>query len=614
MSGRCTRLCSWSTFSASEGTAPGFSGEAPRHRCRTPCLSRVIARGTVLSSITAPLHDEHDKDHKDRLTVDQLVAEGDQLVDGGPEVTHVIREAPTFAELGVVDSIVAALTEVGISRAFPIQEMAIPAALPGADMIGQAKTGTGKTLAFGIPLLQRITLGGTAPQALVVVPTRELAIQVADDLIVTGRKLGSKTVCLYGGRSYEPQVETLRRGVDVVVGTPGRLLDLQRQRYLDLSQVKVLVLDEADRMLDMGFLPDVEKLVSCTPDSRQTMLFSATLSAQVVALARRWQHDPVHIRANSTDVDEHTVDAIAQYVYRVYHLDKPELLARLLQAEGRGPTIVFCRTKRQAQRVCDDMAERGFAAGAVHGDLAQGAREQAMRAFRNGKVDLLVATDVAARGLDIDGVTHVVNYSCPEDEHTYLHRIGRTGRAGADGVSVTFVDMEDSARWQMIDRALHLGAPTPEETFSTSWWYFEDLQIPETVTGMLPRASRTRAGLGAETVEDLNPDKPGSRSKKQRSGDSGARHTSSDRGNAGGGKAGAGGGRAGTAGAKPLARTRTPRAVVAVEAPVPADQASNAEAADESGSSSVTRRPRSRRRTRAGQDLTSDAGVGATTG
>jgi len=420
---------------------------------------------------------------------------------------------PSFADFDVRPEIVAALAASGITHPFPIQAMTLPVALSGHDIIGQAKTGTGKTLGFGVPLLHRVVAPGEPgydelpapgkPQALVVVPTRELAVQVAGDLQTASSQRSVRIVQLYGGRAYEPQVDALKNGVEVVVGTPGRMIDLLNQGYLDLSRVRCVVLDEADEMLDLGFLPDVEKLLSRTPASRHTMLFSATMPGAVVAMARRYMTQPTHIRANDPDDGGQTVKNIKQVVYRAHALDKVEVLARLLQAEGRGLTIVFARTKRTAAKVADDLIERGFAAGAIHGDLGQGAREQALRAFRNGKVDVLVATDVAARGIDVDDVTHVVNYQCPEDEKTYLHRTGRTGRAGHKGTAVTFVDWDDVPRWGLINKALDLGIPEPVETYSSSPHLYTDLGIPEGTKGRLPRSARTRAGLDAEVLEDL---------------------------------------------------------------------------------------------------------------
>jgi superfamily II DNA/RNA helicase len=412
---------------------------------------------------------------------------------------------PTFRELEVAEPICAALEAAGITTAFPIQALALPIALEGHDLIGQARTGTGKTLAFGIPILQRLdeTTGRqrSAPRALVVVPTRELAIQVADDLRIASSRLGTSVVTVYGGRAYEPQIEALGTA-DLVVGTPGRLLDLVRQRHLDLSQVHGLVLDEADKMLDLGFLPDVEKILKLTPAQRQTLLFSATMPGEVVTLARRHLRRPTHVRAEHHD-EPALVPSTEQHVFRAHQMDKIEVLARVLQAEGRGLTIVFCRTKRACDQVASALTARGFAAAAVHGDLGQGQRERAMRAFRSGKVDVLVATDVAARGLDVDDVTHVVNYECPEDDKAYLHRTGRTGRAGRDGVAVTFVDWRDLQRWKLIDDTLGLGHPEPAETYSTSEHLYSALRIPRDATGTLPAAMRERLGLDAEDLEDI---------------------------------------------------------------------------------------------------------------
>ncbi|WP_432525037.1 DEAD/DEAH box helicase [Kineococcus sp. SYSU DK006] len=445
-------------------------------------------------------------------TTTETAAAADAAVDTAAEAPAAPRVG-TFAEHGVEPRIAEALAGAGITHPFPIQAMTLPVALSGHDIIGQAKTGTGKTLGFGVPLLQRTAVPGESaydalpapgkPQALVVVPTRELAVQVAQDLTTASRIRKARILTVYGGRAYEPQIDALTKGVDVVVGTPGRLLDLAQQRHLDLSHVKCVVLDEADEMLDLGFLPDVERLMAQTAPGRQTMLFSATMPGAVVALARSYMRQPTHIRAIDPSDDGATVAAITQFAYRTHAMDKVEVLARLLQAEGRGLTIVFSRTKRTAASVAEQLTERGFAAASIHGDLGQGAREQALRAFRTGKVDVLVATDVAARGIDVEDVTHVVNYQCPEDEKTYLHRIGRTGRAGNTGVAVTFVDWDELPRWSLIDKALGLGFGEPEETYSTSPKLFEDLGIPAGTTGRLPRAHRTRAGLQAEEVEDL---------------------------------------------------------------------------------------------------------------
>ncbi|WP_306333070.1 DEAD/DEAH box helicase [Streptomyces sp. KL118A] len=407
--------------------------------------------------------------------------------------------------------------------------MTLPVALSGTDVIGQAKTGTGKTLGFGLPILERVTVPADveagrakpeqlteAPQALVVVPTRELCQQVTNDLLTAGKARNVRVLAIYGGRAYEPQVEALKKGVDVVVGTPGRLLDLAGQRKLDLKHVKCLVLDEADEMLDLGFLPDVEKIINMLPAKRQTMLFSATMPGAVIGLARRYMSQPTHIRATAPDDEGQTVANTKQFVYRAHNMDKPEMVSRILQADGRGLAMIFCRTKRTAADIAEQLERRGFASGAVHGDLGQGAREQALRAFRNGKVDVLVCTDVAARGIDVGGVTHVINYQSPEDEKTYLHRIGRTGRAGAKGIAITLVDWDDIPRWQLINKALDLGFNDPVETYSSSPHLYEDLDIPAGTKGVLPRSERTRAGLGAEEVEDLG--ETGGRGRGGRSG------------------------------------------------------------------------------------------------
>ncbi|MET8659697.1 DEAD/DEAH box helicase [Streptomyces griseus] len=472
--------------------------------------------------------------------------------------------------------------------------MTLPVALSGSDVIGQAKTGTGKTLGFGLPLLERVTVPADveagrakpeqltdAPQALVVVPTRELCTQVTNDLLTAGKVRNVRVLAIYGGRAYEPQVEALKKGVDVIVGTPGRLLDLAGQRKLDLSHIRGLVLDEADEMLDLGFLPDVERIITMLPAKRQTMLFSATMPGAVISLARRYMSQPTHINATSPDDEGTTVKNTVQHVYRAHNMDKPEMLARILQAEGRGLAMIFCRTKRTAADIAEQLEKRGFASGAVHGDLGQGAREQALRAFRNGKVDVLVCTDVAARGIDVEGVTHVVNYQSPEDEKTYLHRIGRTGRAGAKGTAITLVDWDDIPRWQLINKALDLKFPDPPETYSTSPHLFEELGIPAGTKGVLPRAERTRAGLRAEEVEDL--------------GETGGR----------GRKAAA----AAPAREEREPRTRTPRqrrrtrggaaaAEGSATVPAPAKEAAPVAPAGEAASDDAPRTPRRRRRTR----------------
>ena len=400
----------------------------------------------------------------------------------------------TFEDLGVCPEIVQALERVGITNPFPIQALSIPIAIQGTDMIGQARTGTGKTLAFGISLLQRITVptdpgfdrlpAPGRPQALVMCPTRELALQVARDLEIASAVRQARVLTVYGGVGYEPQLNALDEGVEVVVGTPGRLLDLAQRRALDLAQVQVLVLDEADEMLDLGFLPDVERLIAMTPASRQTLLFSATMPAAIVALARTHLSHPVNIRAEAHDAST-TVPDTTQFVYQAHDLDKPEIVAKLLQAPGANRVMIFCRTKRTVQRLTDELVDRGFPATCIHGDLTQVAREKALKKFRDGKAQVIVATDVAARGIDVAHVSHVVNYECPDDEKTYVHRIGRTGRAGNSGVAVTLVDWPDVTRWKVINRILELPFTELPESYSTSPHLLSDLQIPEGTKGRI---------------------------------------------------------------------------------------------------------------------------------
>ena len=400
-----------------------------------------------------------------------------------------------------------ALDRVDITEPFPIQEMTLPIALMGTDLIGQARTGTGKTLGFGIPLLQRIVAPNDPdfaelaapgkPQALVVTPTRELTLQVAGDLRTAATVRNVRVLTIYGGVAYEPQLDMLKTGVDVVVGTPGRLLDLADRRALDLSHVKVLVLDEADEMLDLGFLPDVERILRKTPELRQTMLFSATMPSAVIALARTHMRHPLNIRAESHE-DTQLVPTTAQFVYRAHDLDKPEVIARVLQADDRGRVMIFCKTKRECSRLAEDLVDRGFKTAAIHGDLNQQARERALTRFRGDRIDVLVATDVAARGIDVEGVTHVINYTCPEDEKTYLHRIGRTGRAGASGIAVTFVDWQDLTRWKVISKILELPFEEPQEIYSTSPELYHDLGIPTEAKGRIGSAKPARAAKPAK--------------------------------------------------------------------------------------------------------------------
>ncbi|GLP76972.1 DEAD/DEAH box helicase [Mycobacterium antarcticum] len=445
-------------------------------------------------------------------TTDSLTPDIDVIVEA-PEAAPLTT---TFAELGVREEIVRALAEGGIEHTFAIQELTLPLALTGNDLIGQARTGMGKTFAFGVPLLHRIVTDETRPltgipRALIVVPTRELCLQVYDDLAnaakyleVGDRKLSVTSI--YGGRPYEAQIEALEKGVDVVVGTPGRLLDLAQQGRLQLGGLSVLVLDEADEMLDLGFLPDIERILKQIPTDRQAMLFSATMPDPIITLARTFMNQPTHIRAEAPH-SAATHENTKQHAFRAHALDKVEMVARILQADGRGATMIFTRTKRTAQKVADELVERGFKVGAVHGDLGQAAREKALKGFRNGDVDVLVATDVAARGIDIDDITHVINYQIPEDEQAYVHRIGRTGRAGKTGIAVTLVDWDELPRWTMIDKALGLANPDPVETYSNSPHLHAELNIPTDATGSIGKATRSTESRDRPKRESREGDK-----------------------------------------------------------------------------------------------------------
>ena len=495
----------------------------------------------------------------------------------------------TFAELNIDQDMVDALATKGIIEPFPIQSQTIPMGLNGQDIIGQAKTGTGKTLGFGLPLLQALGLNPEpGVKALVVVPTRELCIQVAEDLTLAASNRSTQVAAIYGGKAYEGQIEQLKAGAQVVVGTPGRLLDLASQRMLSLKDVKVMVLDEADKMLDLGFLSDIEKLFAQTSPTRHTMLFSATMPGPIVALARRFMNRPIHIRA--TDPNEGLTQAnIKHVIYRAHNMDKDEVISRILQAEGRGKTVVFTRTKRAAAKLVEELNDRGFNAAAVHGDLNQEQRERAMAAFKAGKKDILIATDVAARGIDVNDVTHVINHTIPDDHDTYLHRAGRTGRAGKTGIAVTFVDWDDLHKWSLINKALDFGQPEPTETYSSSPHLYSDLDIPVEARGRLSHAGppRVREPLAARGQGDRG---QGDRSRSGAAGDRGRS----------GGRSGAAS--TGTAPTGDRSRSRSGRGDSARadsgRGDITTTGAATASAAPESSASEGATSPRGRQRTR----------------
>nr|WP_274388156.1 DEAD/DEAH box helicase [Salsipaludibacter albus] len=420
------------------------------------------------------------------------------------------------------------MRERGIVHPFAIQELSLPLGLKGHDIIGQARTGTGKTLGFGLPLLQRIDPDKAKTQALVIVPTRELCIQVADDLTV-GSTRGITSIAVYGGVGYEEQIEALTTGVHVVVGTPGRTLDHLGRGNLDVSQIHTVVLDEADEMLDMGFLPDVEKLLADVPVDRQTLLFSATMPTAIVKLARRFMEKPTFMRADETLHE--TAPTVDQHFFLVHRMDKPRVLARLLQMPGRGGAFVFCRTKRMCDRLVRELEPLGVRAIAVHGDLRQSTREKNLDQFRAGKADVLVATEVAARGLDVSNVTHVINYDCPDDEKMYLHRIGRTARAGESGVAVTFGEFNEVDRVNVIRKRVGVEDELTE-VFSTSSLLTELFDLPETTPW-----------------DDFGKSDDGGRGSRGSSGRSGGSRSSSGGGTgSSGGKGSSGGGRSSSRG------------------------------------------------------------------
>jgi superfamily II DNA/RNA helicase len=402
--------------------------------------------------------------------------------------TDLATPVSSFTELGVPADLTAALAERGITTPFPIQATALPVALSGADVIGQGRTGTGKTLAFGLPLIDRLdrTAADGVIQALVVVPTRELCLQVTDDLAVAGAPRDVTVTAVYGGAPIEGQRRALRR-TDVVVGTPGRLLDLHRRGDLVLGTAQTVVLDEADEMLDMGFLPDVEQLLEACGHRSQTMLFSATLPGAVITLARRHMDRPVVLVAD----DGPTVAAplTRQHFMLTHPMDKPRVLARILQDRGRSNALVFVSTKRMADRLVDELAELHTPAAALHGGMAQAMRERSLARFRDGTVDVLIATEVAARGLDIDALTHVVNYDCPDDEIMYLHRIGRTGRAGAAGVAVTFASAAEATKLASIRKRVDTDGEAVPEVYSPSPLLAELFDLPDETPWQLARKS-----------------------------------------------------------------------------------------------------------------------------
>ncbi|MCG4823195.1 DEAD/DEAH box helicase [Streptococcus gordonii] len=372
-----------------------------------------------------------------------------------------------FNELHLSTELLAEIEKAGFVEASPIQEQTIPLAMAGKDVIGQAQTGTGKTAAFGFPTLEKIDTDNPAVQALVIAPTRELAVQSQEELFRFGRSKGVKVRSVYGGSSIEKQIKALKSGAHIVVGTPGRLLDLIKRKALKLNQIETLILDEADEMLNMGFLEDIESIISRVPEERQTLLFSATMPDAIKRIGVKFMKEPEHVKIAAKEL---TTELVDQYYIRVKENEKFDTMTRLMDVEQPELSIVFGRTKRRVDELTRGLKIRGFRAEGIHGDLDQGKRLRVLRDFKNGNLDVLVATDVAARGLDISGVTHVYNYDIPQDPESYVHRIGRTGRAGKSGQSITFVAPNEMGYLQIIEnltkkRMKGLKLATAEEAF-----------------------------------------------------------------------------------------------------------------------------------------------------
>lgn len=352
-----------------------------------------------------------------------------------------------FTSLNLRDEVVQAITELGYSTPTPIQAGMIPIMLKGVDVIGQAQTGTGKTAAFALPILHNFK-PQRQPQALVLAPTRELALQVADSMIEYGKHLNVRVLAVYGGQPYGPQIGNLKRGVDIVVGTPGRLNDLLERKVLNLSEIKTVVLDEADEMLNMGFIEEVEKILAETPPERQTALFSATLPPRIRTLANRFMRDPQSVNIKRETL---TLASTEQRYYLVHENEKTNALTRLFEIEPIKSALIFARTRAETATLANELVIRGIPAEAIHGDLDQNARERVLGRFRANQLKVLVATDVAARGLDIDDISHVFNYHLPDDAEVYIHRIGRTGRAGKTGVAITLLSPREKRRMREVE-------------------------------------------------------------------------------------------------------------------------------------------------------------------
>jgi ATP-dependent RNA helicase DeaD len=413
-------------------------------------------------------------------------------------------EYKRFYEFGLSDEVLKAISDMGFEEPTPIQKIAIGHALKGRDLIGLAQTGTGKTAAFGIPIIEKGRRGkGKTPYAIILAPTRELAVQVAQELNRIGGNKGVISLPIYGGQSIERQVKSLQKGVDVVVGTPGRVIDHIRRKTLILKDITTVVLDEADEMLNMGFIEDMEKILREIPKERQTMLFSATMPEEILRISRKYMHEPEKV---FVDPKKMVVAKIKQVFYEVREEDKIKALTRLLDVEDPSLTLVFCHTKREVDDVSGKLQQMGYSAGAIHGDFTQSFRDEMMEKFKSGEIDILVATDVAARGLDIPDVSHVINYSIPQNPDGYIHRIGRTGRAGKSGIAITFVTPREYNQLRLIERSAKTTIskaklPTKEEVIKA-----REKELLDDIKGVITKGNhRDHLSLAGELFQKYSP-------------------------------------------------------------------------------------------------------------
>ena len=438
-----------------------------------------------------------------------------------------------FVDLNLSEPILRAVAAEGYQTATPIQAQTIPHTLDGRDVLGCAQTGTGKTAAFALPILHRLAASPKtkAPRCLVLAPTRELAGQIADSFATYGRFMKLRMAVIFGGVNQNPQVNALQRGVDILIATPGRLMDLMNQGHVDLRRIEVFVLDEADRMLDMGFLPDIKRITSHLPDQRQTMLFSATMPNEIRRFADALLNDPAEVHVAPKKM---TADRIEQKLYHVERRQKPALLAHLLSNLSIERAIVFTRTKHGADRVARDLRRIGASVEAIHGDKSQNARRRALDGFRSNKIAVLVATDIASRGIDVDGISHVFNYDLARDPESHVHRIGRTARAGASGMAVSFCDPEEKPLLRAIQRLTRTDLPVADDMPTL------DKKVRQNVAHPLQRAadahateentptrrprrrkphrkgnSRSKANANTNTSGDANSDKPSKNGKRR---------------------------------------------------------------------------------------------------